>query len=60
MSAAPPPGTAPPPEAPLVCLLSAAHPPTDLRVVGKEGAALAAAGWRVLHIGPGDTAPERH
>jgi glycosyltransferase involved in cell wall biosynthesis len=33
-------------------MLSAAHPPTDLRVVGKEGAALAAAGWRVLHLCP--------
>jgi glycosyltransferase involved in cell wall biosynthesis len=33
-------------------MLSAAHSPTDLRVVGKEGAALAAAGWRVLHLCP--------
>jgi len=48
-------------EAPLVCLLSAAHPPTDLRVVGKEGAALAAAGWRVLHLCPGGSeAPAAH
>ncbi|WP_159999524.1 glycosyltransferase [Roseomonas sp. 18066] len=45
---------------PLVCLLSAAHPPTDLRVVGKEGAALAAAGWRVVHLCPGSAAPEQH
>lgn len=39
--------------APLVCLLSAAHPPDDVRVVRKEGAALAAAGWRVVHVAPG-------
>ncbi len=39
-------------EAPLVCMLSAAHPPGDIRVVGKEGAALAAAGWRVEHLCP--------
>lgn len=43
-------------------MLSAAHPPSDLRVVGKEGAALAAAGWRLRHICPGDaaTAPRSH
>jgi glycosyltransferase involved in cell wall biosynthesis len=35
-----------------VLLLSAAHPPADTRVVRKEGAALAAAGWRVLHLCP--------
>jgi glycosyltransferase involved in cell wall biosynthesis len=39
-------------EAPLVLMLSAAHPPTDLRIVGKEGATLAAAGWRVTHLAP--------
>jgi len=39
--------------APLVLLLSAAHPPDDIRVVRKEGAALAAAGWRVRHLAPG-------
>ncbi|MCR0981949.1 glycosyltransferase [Roseomonas populi] len=39
-------------EVPLVLMLSAAHPPTDLRIVGKEGAALAAAGWRVAHLAP--------
>lgn len=33
-------------------LLSAAHPPDDIRVVRKEGAALAAAGWRVRHLAP--------
>lgn len=38
--------------APLVLLLSAAHPPDDIRVVRKEGAALAAAGWRVRHLAP--------
>lgn len=48
--------------APHVLLLSAAHPPDDLRVVGKQGAALVAAGWRVTHLCPGDpaTAPPRH
>jgi glycosyltransferase involved in cell wall biosynthesis len=39
--------------APLVLLLSAAHPPADTRVVRKEGAALAAAGFRVVHLCPG-------
>ncbi len=43
--------------APLVVLLSAAHPPEDTRVVRKEGAALAAAGWRVAHIAPGQGRP---
>ncbi len=38
---------------PLVLMLSAAHPPDDVRVVRKEGAALAAAGWRVRHLAPG-------
>ncbi|MFC0410085.1 glycosyltransferase [Roseomonas elaeocarpi] len=40
------------PLAPLVAMLSAAHPPEDVRVVGKEGAALAAGGWRVVHLCP--------
>ena len=40
------------PRAPLVLMLSAAHPPTDLRIVAKEGAALAEAGWRVTHLAP--------
>ena len=44
---------APPPSSPLVLMLSAAHPPDDIRVVRKEGAALAAAGWRVRHLAPG-------
>jgi glycosyltransferase involved in cell wall biosynthesis len=39
--------------APLVLMLSAAHPAADVRVVRKEGAALAAAGHRVLHLCPG-------
>jgi len=39
-------------DAPLILMLSAAHPPADLRIVGKEGAALAAAGWRVTHLAP--------
>lgn len=39
--------------APLVLMLSAAHPPDDVRVVRKEGAALAEAGWRVRHLCPG-------
>ncbi|MBY0334133.1 MAG: hypothetical protein K2X49_26040, partial [Acetobacteraceae bacterium] len=45
--------------APLVLMLSAAHPPDDVRVVRKEGAALAAAGWRVRHLcpGPADAPP---
>ncbi len=48
-------------EAPLVCMLSAAHPPTDIRVVGKQGAALVAAGWRVLHLCPAvASAPAQH
>ncbi len=38
--------------APLVVMLSAAHPPEDIRIVRKEGAALAAAGWRVRHLCP--------
>ncbi|MCI0756655.1 glycosyltransferase [Teichococcus vastitatis] len=47
---------------PLVCMLSAAHPPTDVRVVAKEGAALAGAGWRVLHLCPAAdaAAPRSH
>lgn len=45
--------------APLVCLLSAAHPADDTRVVRKEGAALAAAGYRVLHLCRGEDAPAR-
>ena len=36
-----------------VLMLSAAHPPDDVRIVRKEGAALAAAGWRVVHLCPG-------
>lgn len=36
----------------LILMLSAAHPPGDVRVVRKEGAALARAGWRVAHLCP--------
>lgn len=43
-----------------ILMLSAAHPPGDTRVVRKEGAALAVAGWRVLHLCPdGAAAPAR-
>ena len=43
-----------------VLLLSAAHPPGDTRVVRKEGAALAAAGWPVVHLCPdGAASPAR-
>ncbi|TCH96610.1 glycosyltransferase [Roseococcus sp. SYP-B2431] len=41
----------------MILLLSAAHPPDDMRVVRKEGAALAAAGWRVMHLCPGAGGP---
>lgn len=41
----------------MILLLSAAHPPDDMRVVRKEGAALAAAGWPVLHLCPGPGGP---
>lgn len=37
----------------MILLLSAAHPADDMRVVRKEGAALAAAGWAVTHLCPG-------
>jgi glycosyltransferase involved in cell wall biosynthesis len=39
---------------PLVLMLSAAHPPEDVRIVAKEGAALAEAGFRVAHLAPGE------
>jgi glycosyltransferase involved in cell wall biosynthesis len=42
----------------LVLMLSAAHPATDVRIVAKEGAALAAAGFRVRHLAPGGAAPD--
>ncbi|WP_421991076.1 glycosyltransferase [Roseococcus sp.] len=41
----------------MILLLSAAHPPDDMRVVRKEGAALAAAGWAVTHLCPGAGGP---
>ncbi len=41
------------PEArPLMLMLSAAHPATDVRIVAKQGAALAAAGFRLHHLAP--------
>ncbi len=36
-----------------VLMLSAAHPHEDVRIVAKEGAALAAAGYSVAHLAPG-------
>lgn len=44
----------------LVLMLSAAHPAEDVRIVVKEGAALAQAGWRVVHLAPGATAGLLH
>ena len=44
----------------LVLMLSAAHPPEDVRIVVKEGAALAQAGWRVVHLAPGAAAGMLH
>ncbi len=38
---------------PQILMLSAAHPPEDVRIVAKQGAALAAAGFRVAHLAPG-------
>ena len=46
--------------APLVLMLSAAHPPEDVRIVAKEGAALAEAGLRVLHLAPAGAPPPRN
>ncbi|WP_439597536.1 glycosyltransferase [Falsiroseomonas sp.] len=46
----------------LVLMLSAAHPAADVRIVGKEGAALAGAGFRLRHLAPrltGPAPPER-
>lgn len=40
-----------------VLMLSAAHPPDDVRIVAKEGAALAAAGHAVTHLSPGPPGP---
>ncbi|MCS6892121.1 MAG: glycosyltransferase [Rhodovarius sp.] len=37
---------------PDILMLSAAHPPDDVRIVRREGAALAAAGFRVRHLCP--------
>jgi glycosyltransferase involved in cell wall biosynthesis len=41
-------------------MLSAAHPADDVRIVVKEGAALAAAGWRVIHLAHGAAAGTLH
>jgi glycosyltransferase involved in cell wall biosynthesis len=38
---------------PDILMLSAAHPADDVRIVQKQGAALAAAGFRVAHLAPG-------
>lgn len=43
-----------------VLMLSAAHPAEDVRIVAKEGAALAAAGWRVIHLAPGTATGTLH
>lgn len=42
---------------PDILMLSAAHPPEDVRILAKEGAALAEAGFRVAHLAPGDDPP---
>ncbi|MFN8984189.1 MAG: glycosyltransferase [Alphaproteobacteria bacterium] len=41
-----------------VLLLSAAHPPADIRVVMKEGASLAEAGYAVTHLCPAPASGE--
>jgi hypothetical protein len=41
-------------------MLSAAHPADDVRIVVKEGAALAEAGWRVIHLAHGAAAGTLH
>lgn len=43
---------------PKVLLLSAAHPPADIRVVMKEGACLAEAGYAVTHLCPAPASVE--
>jgi len=42
-----------------VLMLSAAHPHDDVRIVAKGGAALAAAGYRVVHLARGAPPAER-
>lgn len=37
-----------------ICLLSALHPPFDKRVFDKEARTLAATGFEVIHLAPGD------
>jgi glycosyltransferase involved in cell wall biosynthesis len=39
---------------PIICFLSSEHPPFDKRVFDKEGRSLSAAGYRVIHLCPGD------
>ena len=41
----------------MILLLSAAHPSDDMRVVRKQGASLAAAGWSITHLSPGPARP---
>ncbi|MGX9961746.1 glycosyltransferase [Roseomonas sp. F4] len=43
--------------APLVLMLSAAHPAEDVRIVAKEGAALAGAGFALRHLAPARPGP---
>jgi glycosyltransferase involved in cell wall biosynthesis len=40
-----------------ILMLSAAHPADDVRIVAKQGAALAASGHRVIHLAPGEAPP---
>ena len=37
-----------------VCFLSSLHPPFDKRVFDKEAISLAAAGFEVFHVAPGN------
>ena len=39
---------------PIICFLSSEHPPFDKRVFSKEARSLAAAGYGVIHLCPGD------
>ena len=42
-----------------ICFLSALHPPLDKRVFEKEAATLAAEGFDVIHLAPGNDQPVR-
>lgn len=44
----------------MILMLSAAHPPDDIRVVRKEAAALAEAGFPVRHLAPGPADAPAH